>query len=56
MSAEPTSHQRRLGPVIRRYRSESAVLDELVEVLYRLLTDAPAEPPAELACLSAPHE
>jgi hypothetical protein len=54
--------ERRLEPVTRRYRPESAAIDELVDALYKLLMDAPADnsgtasSPAELACLSAPHE
>jgi hypothetical protein len=34
--------ERRLESVTRRYRPGAAALDELVEVLYRLLMDAPA--------------
>jgi hypothetical protein len=34
--------QCRLAPVIRRYLPESASVEELVEVLYRLLVDVPA--------------
>ena len=54
--------ERRIEPVTRRYRPEAAAIDQLVDVLYQLLMDAPAEPlgadsaPAELACLSARHE
>jgi hypothetical protein len=36
------ARQRRLEAVTRRYRPGSAALDELVEVLYRLLVDVPA--------------
>lgn len=59
MGAEGAS---RLEPITRRYRPESAALDQLVEALYQLLMDVPGDPPAtapapaELACLSAPHE
>jgi hypothetical protein len=46
---EPSSHpdacmlpsERPLEAVIRRYRPDDAVLEELVEVLYQLLTDGP---------------
>ncbi len=52
----------RLEPVTRRYRPESAALDELVDVLYQLLVEAPADPPAvgsaaaELPCFPAAHK
>jgi hypothetical protein len=61
-AAAPTVPQSRPEPVTRRYRPDTAALDELVQVLYRLLMEAPAEPQgvgtatAELACLSARHE
>ena len=45
-------------PVTRRYRPESAALDELVEVLYRLLVDVPANESAasESTCFPVTHE
>ena len=61
-AAAPTAPRRRPEPVTRRYRAESAALDQLVDVLYRLLIDAPADAsgtpsaPVDLACLSAPHK
>jgi hypothetical protein len=54
--------ERRLEPVTRCYRPGSAALDELVEVLYRLLMDAPADPPATASapagstCFPAAHK
>src|SRR5580658_6641954 len=49
---------RRPEPVTRRYRPEPAALDELVEVLFRLLVDVPgtdsgiASAPAKSTCFS----
>jgi hypothetical protein len=42
-----------LAPVTRRYQPEPAALEELIEVLYRLLVDVPV---AEPATASAPPE
>jgi len=50
--------ERRLEPVTRRYRPESAAFDELVEVLHQLLMDAPVDasgttsPPGGIGLLS----
>jgi hypothetical protein len=41
VAATPSPEHRR-EPVTRRYRPESVAIDELVEVLYLLLTDVPA--------------
>jgi hypothetical protein len=51
-----------LVPVTRRYEPEPRALEELVEVLYRLLVDVPvnkpatASAPSELTCFSLPPE
>jgi hypothetical protein len=44
--AATSAPARRLEPVTRRYRPESAVFDELVDALYQLLMDAPGDQPA----------
>ena len=56
--ATEASPQRRQEPVTRRYTPESVALDELVEVLYRLLMEAPAsEPtPGESTCFPVTHK
>jgi len=60
--AAPTAPQRGPEPVTRRYSPDTAALDELVEVLHRLLMDALGDStetesaPVDSACLSSPHE
>lgn len=57
-SVPPPRHE----PVTRRYRPQPAALDELVEVLYRLLIDVPAPVPcpasvaAESTCFPVAHK
>lgn len=41
--------ERRVEPVIRRYRPEPAALDQLVEALYLLLMDVPDDSPGTAA-------
>jgi hypothetical protein len=50
--------QRHLEPVTRRYKPEAVVLDELVEALYQLLIDAPANEsaPGGSTCFPAAHK
>lgn len=43
--AAASAPERRLEPVTRRYRPESAALDELVDALYQLLMDEPVDAP-----------
>ncbi len=47
-----------LEPVTRRYRPHPAALDDLVEVLYRLLMEVPANEsaPAESTCFPVAHK
>jgi hypothetical protein len=58
----PSLPPRRPEPVTRRYRPESAALDDLVEVLYRLLVEVPAgdsgmaSAPAESTCFPVAHK
>jgi hypothetical protein len=53
---------RQSEPVTRRYRPDTAALDELVEALYQLLMDSPADGPGRLSappqptCFPATHE
>jgi hypothetical protein len=58
--AFPARSETRPDPVTRLYRPETAVLEQLVEVLYSLLMDVPASPPAtasaEPTCFSAAPE
>ena len=43
--------------VVRQYRPDAAALDQLIEVLYRLIMDEPGESAAaESPCLPAPHD
>ena len=53
--AAAVAGERRLEPVTRRYRPQSAPLDDLVEVLYRLLMDVPTNESAagESTCFPA---
>ena len=48
----------RREPVTRRHRPEPAALDELVELLYRLLMDDPwnESAPAGSTCFPGPHK
>jgi hypothetical protein len=43
-----------LAPVTRRYQPQPAALEELVDVLYRLLVDVPADVPAVAPAPSGP--
>jgi hypothetical protein len=42
------------SPVTRRYQPEPAALEELVDVLYRLLVDVPLDEPAAVPAPSKP--
>jgi hypothetical protein len=58
--ASPLCCPDQLVPVTRRYQPEASAVEELIDLLYRLLVDVPANEPAlapvELTCLSAPPE
>jgi hypothetical protein len=57
-SPGPQLNGRHPESVTRRYRPESAAMDELVDALYQLLMDAPVDasgttsPPSEIGLLS----
>ena len=52
--ASPLRSHDQLEPVTRRYRPDPAALEELVDVLYRLLVNVPVTEPAAAPALPEP--